>query len=202
MNIGQILANKGVVANAAPSNQASQTPAPVAAQSKLPQTPAPESKPETPVQETQPTQNAGFSIMKLNTSSAIQAKASNAISTASSLFADVMKAAASVSAKAEEAVAKSGGDIDTTTSTHDDIRDKIHRMRRMMDEQHPGMVNFINQIHEICISRHDLVAQLSDEEIGEIVSGLALVKDIVITKETVKKASGKRSLKNVGVDDI
>lgn len=133
---------------------------------------------------------------------AVVSTVSDSMAAANSLFASAMQAAKSVSTQAADAIDNSGSDIDTATSTHDDIRDKLHRMNRMMEENHPGMVNFINQIHEILIKRHDLVAILTDEEIGQIVTGLAVTKDITITKEIVKKASNKRSSKNVTVDDI
>ena len=191
-NLAAILASKVL----APEKEVKEVPGQVAGQPVV-------STPATPVNPSIP----GLANLANIKTSVPQAAAtvtavSDSMAAANSLFASAMQAAKSVSKEAADAIDNTGSDIDTATSTHDDIRDKLFRMNRMMEENHPGMVNFINQIHEILIKRHDLVAILTDEEIGQIVTGLAVTKDITITKEIVKKASNKRSSKNVTVDDI
>jgi len=124
-----------------------------------------------------------------------------AIGTDDNIFASIMAKASEVSEKAKEVI-NPQDDEAMASLNHDDLRNKIGMIMTMQEQNHPGIVHLLNDIHRVVVARHDLVAILTDDEIGQIVSGLASVQNVVIAKEVAKKASGRKKLSNVSLDDI
>lgn len=115
---------------------------------------------------------------------------------ANNLFASAM-AAANKAANVAPPVASS---LVGEAASHADIKDKLAQLLQWQIEDHPLMPQLLNQIHGILIQRHDLVAALTEEEIGYIVSGAAKAKGIVLAKAAAEKKT--RTKKNISVEDI
>ena len=82
------------------------------------------------------------------------------------------------------------------------IHEKILNLRQMLDTAHPGMENWLRDIHTALHKDESLVQTLSPEEIGVIVRGLEIRTKTKIVDDAVKSKPSKKKLSNLGFDDI
>lgn len=92
--------------------------------------------------------------------------------------------------------------LDPTSCDHDAVRAKIHEFLDYQLREHPQMPYLLQEIHTILVARHDIVAVLTDEEIGMIVGGLAKAQNVILATETATKAKSRRVSSRVSVDDV
>lgn len=80
------------------------------------------------------------------------------------------------------------------------IHEKVLRLKEMLDTKHPGMDNWLRDIHTNLHKDESLAQTLSPEEIGLIVRGLEIRAKTKIVEDAV--ASTSKSLKNLTLDSI
>lgn len=83
----------------------------------------------------------------------------------------------------------------------EDIHNKILNLKQKLDENNPGMENWLRDIHQNLHKDESLVQCLSAEEMGIIVSGLSIKAKTKIVEETLK-SKVKGGLGNLSLDSI
>lgn len=87
------------------------------------------------------------------------------------------------------------------------ISHRLEELQSALQTQAPGYEGLLFRIHKDLQADPDLVHLLTDEQVGVLVAGLSKKKNVVIAepeklKSKTKTADGKKSLKDVGLDDI
>ena len=82
------------------------------------------------------------------------------------------------------------------------IHEKILRLKQALDEQNPGMENWLRDIHTNLNKDESLVQSLLPDEIALIVQCLSLKAKIKIVDDTVKTKVSKNTLSKLTVDDL
>lgn len=82
------------------------------------------------------------------------------------------------------------------------LHEKVLNLKAQMDAQHPGMENWLRDIHNNLHKDEALVQCLTPEEIGVIVTGLSLKAKTKIVEDAVKSKPGKAKLSNLSLDSI
>ena len=82
------------------------------------------------------------------------------------------------------------------------LSSKIEELEAKLREGAPGYESLLYTIHKILSADEQLVHILKEEEIGVIVAGLAKKKNIVIATTSTGSGSGKKSLKNMTLEDL
>jgi len=86
--------------------------------------------------------------------------------------------------------------------THtEQIHEKVLALKQMLDTKHPGMENWLRDIHQNLQKDENLVQVLTPEEIGVIVSGLSLKAKQVIVSDIVN-GKGKKPASQLTLDDL
>jgi hypothetical protein len=80
------------------------------------------------------------------------------------------------------------------------IHEKVLQLRQMLDARHPGMENWLRDIHQNLHKDESLVQCLTPEEIGVIVEGLERRAKTKIVEDAVNSKS--KGLKNLTLDSI
>lgn len=80
------------------------------------------------------------------------------------------------------------------------IHEKVLQLKQMLDNKHPGMENWLRDIHQNLHKDESLVQCLTPEEIGVIVSGLESRAKTKIVEDAVK--SKPKGLNNLTLDSI
>ena len=82
------------------------------------------------------------------------------------------------------------------------IHEKILNLKKALDEQNPGMENWLRDIHTNLTKDESLVQCLTPEEVALIVTGLSIKAKTKIVDDTVKSKPSKASLSKLTVDDL
>lgn len=87
------------------------------------------------------------------------------------------------------------------------ISQKLADLQQQLQTQAPGYEGLLQRIHTDLIKDPDLAHLLTDEQVGVLVAGLSKKKNIVLVelsspKKRTTTADGKKSLKDVGIDDL
>jgi len=78
---------------------------------------------------------------------------------------------------------------------------KIDSIESVMLTAHPRLPYLMREIHKILADDPAVVTLLSEEQIGEIVKGLAAHTNVELAASTIKKTT-KKPLKSITVDDL
>lgn len=81
------------------------------------------------------------------------------------------------------------------------IHEKILHLKEMLDNKHPGMENWLRDIHQNLQKDESLVQVLSPEEIGQIVDALSRKAKTFLTTE-VASGKAKKPLSQMTLDDL
>lgn len=84
----------------------------------------------------------------------------------------------------------------------EEIHNKVLNLKAKLDENNPGMENWLRDIHNNLHKDESLVQVLSPQEIGIIVSGLSLKAKTVIVEDAVKSKVSNKKLSNLSLDSI
>ena len=82
------------------------------------------------------------------------------------------------------------------------IHEKLLQLKKVLDEQNPGMENWLRDIHTNLNKDESLAQILSPEEVAWIVTGLSIKAKIKIVDDTVKTKVSKATLSKLTVDDL
>lgn len=83
-----------------------------------------------------------------------------------------------------------------------EIKEKLLHLEQALLEKSPEMPTLLHTIHTNLRKDPELTTILSEEEVCILVKGLARQTNTVITTSALKKKSGNKALKNLGVDDL
>ena len=83
----------------------------------------------------------------------------------------------------------------------DQLREQIMQLQSALVASNPVMPTMLRTIHKALAADKDIVTLLTPEEIGIVVSGLMKQTNTIIAAGIVK-GSGKKSGKNMTVDDL
>ncbi len=83
-----------------------------------------------------------------------------------------------------------------------ELRFKLNELQEAMLSEHPKMPTLLQQIHKTMLEQGDLVVQLSDEEIGIMISGLKKHMNVTVVAEKTKKASSSAALKKASKAEL
>jgi hypothetical protein len=82
------------------------------------------------------------------------------------------------------------------------IHEKILQLKTALDTNHPGIENWLRDIHKNLHTDESLVQVCTPEEIGVIVRGLELKAKVRIVDDAVSKKVTKAKLGQLAIDDI
>ena len=91
--------------------------------------------------------------------------------------------------------------MSTPLSIADQLKEQIAQLQDALLLSNPGMSTMLRTIHTALAKDKDIVTLLSPEEVGTLVSGLMKQTNTIIATGIVKGA-GKKSSKNISVDDL
>ena len=84
----------------------------------------------------------------------------------------------------------------------DILSSRVDDLQKMLLNGSPMMDRTLFDIHSLLAKNEALTHLLSEEQIGVIVKGLSLKKNLVLAEKNGKGSSGGKSLKNASLDDI
>lgn len=84
----------------------------------------------------------------------------------------------------------------------EEIHNKVLNLKAKLDENNPGMQNWLRDIHQNLHKDEALVQVLSPEEVGIIVTGLSLKAKTVIVEDAVKSKVSNKKLGNLNLEEI
>jgi predicted deacylase len=82
------------------------------------------------------------------------------------------------------------------------IHEKVLQLKQMIDAAHPGIDNWLRDIHTNIHKDESLAQVLSPEEMGIVVRGLEIKAKMKIVDDAVSKKVTKAKLGQLGLDDI
>lgn len=84
----------------------------------------------------------------------------------------------------------------------EEIHNKILNLKAKLDENNPGMENWLRDIHNSLHKDEALVQVLTPAEIGIIVQGLSIKAKTVIVEDAVKSKVSNKKLGNLNLEEI
>lgn len=82
------------------------------------------------------------------------------------------------------------------------IHEKVLQLKALLDQNNPGMENWLRDIHQNMSKDESLAQVLSPAEIGIIVEGLSVRAKTKIVADAVASKPSKAKLGNLSLEDI